>query len=316
MKYQIAVLGSLIAAASPTLFAESMDCAALANSTGAEPAGYAAACGIVQPKATNAATSSTPAPAPVANAYSPNVPGDTAFVLNIRNGQPTTGFNRHVLNNMPGMTTISTPGLTVFAMDFNQSAQVLYIVDSTVAAPADPLLRTINLATGAVTTVATITGLGGVGASGLDINASTGVAHLSTAANLYTLNLTTGVATLVGPFGTTLMIDISSNCAGAMYGHDIGTDSLYTINTATGAATLVGPHGLAANFAQGMDFDNNTGSLYAYIYTGGGTYTYGTFNLATGAVVPLNTNTPPGEWEAATRTLCTLPVSLQSFSVD
>ena len=164
--------------------------------------------------------------------------------------------------------------------------------------------------------MATITGLGGVSANGLDINATTGAAYIATGSNLFTLNLTTGVATLVGPFGTTLMVDISSNCEGQMYGHDIGTDSLYSINKTTGAATLIGPHGLAANFAQGMDFDNNSNTLYAYIYTGGGTYTYGTFNLATGAIVPLNTNAPPGEWEAATRTLCTLPVSLQSYSVD
>lgn len=291
MNMKLALLGTLIAAASPTLFAQALDCAALANSALAEPAGYAAACGV------------TPAAAPVTSSV--NAPTDTAFVFNIRGGQPTTGFNSHVLNNMPGMTTLGTPGITVFAMDFDQTASTLYVLDTTVAAPADPILRTINLTNGTPTTVATVTGLAGGSPSGLNINPATGIAYVSTSSDLFTLNLATGVATPVGSFGVAgLMIDISSNCASEMYGHNISDDSLYSINPATGAATLIGPHGLAANFAQGIDFDNNDGQLYAYIYTGGGTYTYGTFNLATGAIVPLNTNTPPGEWEGATQTTC------------
>lgn len=292
MKLKLAILGVLAAAASPALFAASLDCAALANSALAEPAGYAAACGFTPPQ--------TQSPATV------NAPTDTAFVFNIRTGQPTTGFNSHLLNNMPGMTNLGAPGLTVFAMDFNPTATTLYILDTTVALPAAPLLRTVNLANGTATTVATVTGLSTVNApSGLTINPTTGAAFVSDPTDLYSLNLTTGVATLIGPFNSGgLMIDISTNCAGQMYGHDIGTDSLYSINTTTGNSTLIGPHGLAANFAQGMDFDNNTNQLYAWVYTGGGTYTYGTFNLTTGAIVPLNTNTPVGEWEGATRTTC------------
>jgi uncharacterized repeat protein (TIGR01451 family) len=104
--------------------------------------------------------------------------------------------------------------------------------------------------------------------------------------------------------GAGIVIDLAINCAGAMYAHDITTDTLHSVNTATGARTLIGAHGLAANFAQGMDFDNNDGRLYAWVYTGAGTYTFGTFNLTTGAITALNTNTPAGEWEGAIQNTC------------
>ena len=99
------------------------------------------------------------------------------------------------------------------------------------------------------------------------------------------------------------MIDIAVNPAGAMYGHDIFTNSIYTINTSTGAATLVGPTGYLANFAQGMDFDNEDGTLYIFLYIGTGVNHYGTVNLATGAVTALATTNPTGEFEGATQTL-------------
>jgi uncharacterized repeat protein (TIGR01451 family) len=124
---------------------------------------------------------------------------------------------------------------------------------------------------------------------------------------LYSLNLGTGGLTPIGNTGTALMIDFSINCEGLMVGHDIGTDSFYTIDRTTGSATLIGSHGLAANFAQGMDFDNADGTLYVYAYTGGGTNTYGTVNLATGAITPLAQNNPLGEYEGATQTTCATP---------
>ena len=82
-------------------------------------------------------------------------------------------------------------------------------------------------------------------------------------------------------------------------------NSIYTINTSTGAATLVGPTGFLANFAQGMDFDNEDGTLYIFLYVGTGVNHYGTVNLATGAVTPLASSNPLGEFEGATQTLGT-----------
>jgi hypothetical protein len=84
-----------------------------------------------------------------------------------------------------------------------------------------------------------------------------------------------------------------------MYGHDIATDSIYRIDTSTGAATLIGATGYNASYAQGMDFDNNDGTLYIFLYEGGGANRYGTVDLNTGAVTPLATSSPQGEFEGA-----------------
>ncbi len=107
-----------------------------------------------------------------------------------------------------------------------------------------------------------------------------------------------------------LIIDIAINASGQMYAHDISTDSIYTVNTGTGVATLVGATGVAANFAQGMEFDKTTGVLYAWLYEGAGVNRFATINLATGAATTV-ASPLAGEYEGATT-----PVSLQTFSVD
>ena len=138
--------------------------------------------------------------------------------------------------------------------------------------------------------------------TGLSIDPVSGIFYASTASGLYIIDPSTGMSTLVGPFGTSLMIAIAINIDGQMYGHDIGTDSIYLINMNTGAATLLGQTGYAANYAQGMDFDNDDGTLYIFLYVGGGANVYGTVNLVTGAVTPLATSNPQGEFEGAIRT--------------
>jgi hypothetical protein len=102
-----------------------------------------------------------------------------------------------------------------------------------------------------------------------------------------------------------------------MYGHDISTDSIYGIDVVTGAATLVGPTGYAANYAQGMDFDNEDGTLYIFLYQGSGANVFGTVDLATGAVTPLASSNPLGEFEGATQTVAgCVPVDYPWLSVN
>jgi hypothetical protein len=81
---------------------------------------------------------------------------------------------------------------------------------------------------------------------------------------LYTININTGAATLVGtitnaPCAMALAIDPAGQW---LYAVDIVNDNLVKIDPATGAGTIVGPVGIDANFAQGMDFDDFTGTLY------------------------------------------------------
>lgn len=293
-----------------------LDCAALANSAGAEPAGYAAQC----------MANVVPAPQVSTTVLAPT---DTAFTLDIRGQAPRLPNTLYsfVLNAFATQTARGVSNPSIFAMDFNAAGTTLFGVTGSTAASNPSTLGTINTTTGAFTVVAALSGLtAGDSATGLTINPTTGAAFFSAAggtpisSRLYSMNLATGAVTLIGQItaptdGTgTIMIDIAMNCAGALYGHNISDDSLYSINPATGAGTRIGTHGLAANFAQGMDFDNQDGTLYGFIYTGTGTNRFGTFNLSTGAFTTLVQDNPLGEYEGAIPTTCAPPATPPVYS--
>jgi hypothetical protein len=273
----------------PEAVTSAAECDRYANYAGAEPIGYAEICLGV-----------TAAPAAPAGAL--RDPTDTAYALDI--GFVSDNFVMHELGDFPGQTVVGPNAQPIFAMDFDETATTLYAIDNT-----SRQLGTLNLATGAFTAIAPVTGIPAAdNISGLTIDPATGTAYVSglttgVMMSLYTLDLTTAVATLIGSDATVpLMIDIALGPQGVMYGHEIGTDAIYTIDMTTGAATLVGGTGVNSNFAQGMDFDNVDGTLYAYTYQGGGANVYGTIDLATGALTPLATSNPQGEFEGATQT--------------
>jgi len=132
--------------------------------------------------------------------------------------------------------------------------------------------------------------------AGLSYNAVDGmwyvVGILAPTATLYRGDIVTGVFAPVGVIGGSgFMIDISIDSAGNCYGHDLGDDMLYSIDLTTGVGTPIGPTGQAANFAQGMDFDPCDDTLYATIYTGGGTGVFASFDLSTGAANVIQSTT-------------------------
>lgn len=183
----------------------------------------------------------------------------------------------------------TTVNYGTFGLDFNETATTLYALNNTTRE-----LGTINPDTGDFTAIAPISGLATPTDALIDLTIGPdGTAYMAAAANLYSMNLATGAATLIGPFtGANLVIDLAIDRFGAMYAHDIGTDSLLSVNTTTGAVTTIGPHGLAANFAQGMDVDWSTNTLYATIYTGGGTGRFVSWDTTTGAVTTILDTTP------------------------
>ncbi|MGH2537056.1 MAG: DUF4394 domain-containing protein, partial [Candidatus Promineifilaceae bacterium] len=231
-------------------------CGQYANYAGAEPAGYAELClgGRAQPQ---------PPAAPAQRD-----PTDLAFALDI--GFVSDNFVSHQLNDFPGQTVLGSNAQPIFGMDFDPTATSLYALDDDAQQ-----LGTLNLANGAFSPIGPSLPLAGHTLTGLTIHPDSGAAYVSSTdgatAALYTLDLATGALTFIGSQTTTpLLIDIAMNAAGLLYGHDISTDSIYTIDPATAAATLVGPTGVNSNFAQGMDFDNEDGTLYAWTYQGGG----------------------------------------------
>lgn len=176
-----------------------------------------------------------------------------------------------------------------FAMDFDETATTLYAINNTTRE-----LGTINPDTGNFTAIAPVTGLASETDTFIDLTIGPdGSAYMAAGSNLYSMNLATGAASLIGPFtGANLVVDLAIDRFGTMYAHDIGTDTLLTVDTTTGAVTTIGPHGLAANFAQGMDVDWSTNTLYATIYTGGGTGQFVSWDTTTGAVTTILDTTP------------------------
>jgi hypothetical protein len=87
---------------------------------------------------------------------------------------------------------------------------------------------------------------------------------------LVKLNTETAETTLVGtitgvgdPDNGTVIIDIAIDPkSGNMYGVDIVTDTLVAIDKTTGEASTIGSIGFDANYSEGLDFDDTTGTLY------------------------------------------------------
>ena len=138
-------------------------------------------------------------------------------------------------------------------------------------------LYTFDTGTGSVTFLMNITGLQGADApNGIAYNASNGMYYLSAGSlspvsdNIYSLDINTGVASLIGGTGTAgLQIDLGITTAGVCYSYDLVNNNAYTINLTTGAATLIGALGYDPNYGQGMSIDNETGTVYLSAFNNG-----------------------------------------------
>lgn len=139
-----------------------------------------------------------------------------------------------------GTMDLSTGDFTLLG-NSGQTLAGLAVADGSLFATSyhasNSTLYTVNTADGSLTSV---------GASGIDVDdfgsTTTGLYAVDTSANLYSLDPTTGAATLIGSTGLGLGSWRGlSNGSGTLYFSD-GPD-LYTLNTSTGAATLVGDIG-------------------------------------------------------------------------
>ena len=262
------------------------DCMAYENYYKAEPEGYAENC-LVQ----------THVPEQY-NSF--RAPTDTGFAHDLR----FDNVVEFTLNDFPGQTVLSQNTEAIFGYDFSPDATILYALNDGTKefgtfAPATGTFMPIGPSTPQVVTD-TWTGLAVDPISGTVYAISTNGSNTE----LYTIDPATGAPTFVGNVsGVPLGIAIAMNTAGELYLHDIDSDAIYQIDPASGAPTFIGATGFNANFAQGMDFDNDDGTLYIFLYIGGGANVYGTVDLATGAVTPLAQDDPQGEFEGAIPTL-------------
>ena len=169
---------------------------------------------------------------------------------------PTTGAYT-VINNQNGSSNWQS-------LAANPAKNLFYTVD--VGATGAPLLS--------VTPGGTITNIGftNVFINALTLDSNHNILYGTSHNNLYTINTTTGAATLVGATGFTndyegIAYDNATNTLYLNTGTDpnhtlINNDSLYTLNTTTGAATLVGSNATifpgGSSGIDGIAFQANT----------------------------------------------------------
>lgn len=211
-----------------------------------------------------------------------------------QNAAASSFFAKGFLNTAATVSNFGPSSASLFgAMEFDNNG-VLYCIAVAAGSP----LQTLDTTTGVLTTLGSITGIGSEQVLGMSFNPVNNKMYISTITaaldNLYTLDLVTRVATLVGNTGQN-MFDIAFNSTGLCYAISI-TDNLVSINPATGVGTVIGPIGFDANFIQGICFDRSTDTLWYAAYNN--TASAGqlrTVNLTTGATTLIGAFNPAAE---------------------
>jgi len=147
---------------------------------------------------------------------------------------------------------------------------------------SDNTLVTLDTVSGARTVIGQI----GVGISGISYDYTTsklyGISWDGSASSLYAISTATGAGTLIGQSTSDLLINLACDTLGNLFAMGIVTDSLYSVNKTTGAVTPIGPIGFNASYAQDMEFDRATNTLYMAAYDA---------DLSTGQLMTVNTTT-------------------------
>lgn len=240
----------------------------------------------------------------VANQLQNTLPLNAEMVIAVQVPAPSAGspiygvnlrldesFSSNSASYVSSYSTLAVETRSLFGVDFNADASTLYAVDNTTLE-----VVTIDTATGLSTPTGTLV-TGAPGLSGLTASTNGSTWYISdyngTDSELYVGNIDTGVFTFVGNIAAGIIIDIAVNSQGELYGFSISDDSLYSIDPATGAGTVIGTGiGVAASFAQGMDFDWADDTLYATVYTGGGVGAFCAIDTVTGVATVIEVTTP------------------------
>jgi len=171
--------------------------------------------------------------------------------------------------SVPGTWEVvgSISGLSFFAGDFiggdfstiyavNYDNNGLYAV-----ATADGTATLIGTTTPPIGTIS--------GLSGTPDGIMYGIAGDCATSYLVTVDITSGATTNIGAIsGVGCGIDLAYNTNDDMiYVVDLLTSSLFRVDPVTAVATLVGSLGVSPNYAQGMDFEEESGVLYWAAYT-------------------------------------------------
>ena len=181
----------------------------------------------------------------------------------------------------PGTYTVISPsGFSAFPQGACFVDNVMWTCDT------NGLIYTRDELTGTMTFVGSSGAAGGLVALAYDD--TSGTLYGGSVDSLYTINMGTGAATLVGGYGgavVSLMISIDCDFAGNMYGLELsfGSAPLHSIDKTTGICTPIGNTGLALNFGQDISYDKDNDILYGTLFNYG-TYQgeFHTIDTATG----------------------------------
>ncbi len=157
----------------------------------------------------------------------------------------------------------------------NDFTKLYAIVNDSWETPAGSY-GTIDTATGAFTLIGPITGAASTQWSGMVEDPLTGIVYAvnftdqigGANATLYTIDLSTGQATHIGPIDgpgvnpVRYISGIAISPAGLMYGIDLYGQSLIAIDKTSGAASVIESLGLNVQYIQDLKFDPSTGDLY------------------------------------------------------
>jgi hypothetical protein len=198
---------------------------------------------------------------------------------------PPVGLYRHALNNPSANTPIGAinPGNNAIdllvGLDNRPDGSLIGLAGQS---PAPTRLVNVDTATAALTTIVPLTGVVGIPVS-IAVDPRTGAAFVGgfdTAdvgggSRIYRLNTSTGVATALSIATTTedLIIDLSIDCQGVLFGVTTQSDKLFRVNTANGMVLPVSDAVIGFDIfpylgANGLDFDNANGTLYAFLTSG------------------------------------------------
>ena len=213
----------------------------------------------------------------------PNGDPQTFFAIDVRNQE----FLTISTDATQSPTLLGVMGDQIYGGDFiSDTYTTLYGVNN-----SGDTFVSMDTTTGALSVIGELgKPIGGGTWSGLAWDRTTGTVYASSAAAsgayLYTINMETGAATSIGPVtGLQVLIDIAIHpTTGDLYGINTNDDNLYRIDKATAAPTLIGALNYPSDFAQGMDFDDNSGVLYWAAYQGAavGPGSIRTIDLTTG----------------------------------
>ncbi len=178
-------------------------------------------------------------------------------------------------DNLVHIPDLATPGIwetigsvptALYAGDFlGDDFSKIYAIDDA------NTFYTIDVATGTPTVIGTVTPPSGESITG--ISGADGFFYgLSTAcgggSTLFTLDPETGDISIVGTNSIGCGIDLAYvPDQEAIYVVDLINDSTFRVDPATAEATELGSTGVAANYAQGMDYDEESGVLYWAAYS-------------------------------------------------